>query len=129
MLYELFKDPTHHLEESNTRIQADNSDRMKLWERQYQCIDRFDPSGHYATVFIILSGKLTAASVNVKNALQIDKACMAAYENKLPQGFYNKISSYVVTIDTPMKGINLGALTTIDIVEVIFNITLGIIGS
>ncbi len=94
-----------------------------------KCIDRFDPSGHYATVFIILSGKLTAASVNVKNALQIDKACMAAYENKLPQGFYNKISSYVVTIDTPMKGINLGALTTIDIVEVIFNITLGIIGS
>ena len=80
MLYELFKDPTHHLEESNTRIQADNSDRMKLWERQYQCIDRFDPSGHYATVFIILSGKLTAASVNVKNALQIDKACMAAWD-------------------------------------------------
>ena len=129
MLYELFKDPTHHLEECNTRIQADNSDRMKLWERQYQCIDRFDPSGHYATVFILLSGKLTAASVNVKNALQIDKACMAAYENKLPQGFYNTISSCVVTIDTPMKGINLGAVTTIDIVEVIFNITLGIIGS
>ena len=129
MLYELFKDPSRHLEESNTRIQADNSDRMKLWDRQYQCIDRFDPSGHYATVFIILSGKLTAASVNVKNALQIDKACMAAYENKLPQGFYNKISSNVVTIDTPMKGINLGAVTTIDIVEVIFNIALGIIGS
>ena len=75
----------------------------------------------------MLSGKLAAASVNVKNALQIDKACIAAYENKLPQGFYNKISSYVVTIDTPM--INLGAVTTIDIVEVIFNITLGIIGS
>ena len=44
---------THHLEESNTRIQADNSDRRKLWERQYQCIDQFYPSGHFATVFII----------------------------------------------------------------------------
>ena len=33
MINELSKDPTHHLEESNTRIQADNSDRMKLWER------------------------------------------------------------------------------------------------
>ena len=44
---ELSKDRTHHLEESNARIQADNSDRRKLWERQYQCIDRLDPSGHY----------------------------------------------------------------------------------
>ena len=33
MINELSKDQTHHLEESNT----DNSDRMKLWERQYQC--------------------------------------------------------------------------------------------
>ena len=128
MRNELSKDSTHHLEESNARIQADNSDRMKLWERQYQCIDRFDPSGHYATIFIIVSGKLTAASVNVKDALHIDNSCMAAYENKLFQGFYNKISSYVVTMDTPMKGINLGAITTVD-TEVVFNRTLGIIGS
>ena len=44
---------THHLEESNARIQADNSGRRKLWERQYQCFDKFDPSGHFATLFII----------------------------------------------------------------------------
>ena len=92
MQNELYNDRTHHLEESNARIQADNSDRRKLWERQYQCIDRFDPSGHYATVFIIVSEKMTAASVNVNNALQIGKVCMEAYENKLPQGFYYKIS-------------------------------------
>ena len=124
MQNELSKDRTHHLEESNARIQADNSDRRKLWERQYECIDIFDPSGHYATVFIIVSGKLTAASVNVNNALQIGKVCMEAYENKLPQGFYNKIGRYVVTMDTPMKGINMGAVTTVDI-EVISNRTLG----
>ena len=84
---------------------------MKLWERQYQSIDRFDPSHcvHH------LCGTLTAASVNAKNALQIGKACMGANENKLPQGFYNKISSYVVTMDTPMKGINMGAVRTVDI--------------
>ena len=34
----------------------------------------------------------------------------------------------MVTIDTSMKGINLGAVTTVDI-EVVFNRTLGIIGS
>ena len=39
---------------------------------------------------IIVPGTLTAASVNVKNALRIGKACMKACENKLPQGFYNK---------------------------------------
>ena len=62
--------------------------------------------------------------MNAKSALQIGNACMTAYENKLPQGFYNKISSYVVTIDTPMKGINLGAVTAVDI-EVVFSRTLG----
>ena len=128
MRNELSKDPTQHLEESNALIQADNSERRKLCERQYQCIDIFDPSGHYATVFIIVSGKLTAASVNVKNALQLGKACMAAYENKLRQGFCNKISSYVVTMDTPMKGISFGAVTIVDI-EVVFNRTFGIISS
>ena len=66
-------------------------------------MDRFDPSGHFATVFIIVSGTLIAASVNVNNALQIGKAYMEAYENNLRQGFYNKISSYVVTMDTSMN--------------------------
>ncbi len=104
----------HHLEESNALILAHNSERRNLWERQYQCIDIFDPSGHFATVFIIYVEHLTAASVNVKNALQIRKACMEAYENKLHQGFYNKISSYGVTMDTPMQGINMGAVRTVD---------------
>ena len=72
----LSEDPTNHLEESNPRVQADTSDSRKVLERHYQCIDIFDPSGHYAIVFIIVSGKLTAASVNVKSALQIGKACM-----------------------------------------------------
>ena len=83
---ELSKDPSHHIEESEARIQADNSDRRKLRERQCQCIDRIDPSGHYVTMFITVSGKLNAASVMVKNALQIGKACLEAYKNKLPQG-------------------------------------------
>ena len=53
---------------------------------------------------------------------------MEANANKLPQGFCNKISSYVVTMDTSMNGINMGAVTTVDI-EVVFNRTLSIIGS
>ena len=116
------------MEESRACIQADNSDRRKLRERQCQCIDRFDPSGHHVDMFIIVSGKLNAASVMFKNALQIGKDCLKYYENKLPQGFYNKINSYVVTMYTPVKGINTGAITTVD-TEVIFNRTLGIIGS
>ena len=54
-------------------------------------------------MFIIVSVKLTDASVMVKNALQIGKDCMEVYEIKLPQGFHNKISNYVVTMDTPME--------------------------
>ena len=101
MRNELSKDPIHHLEESNARIQADNFDRRKLWERQ--CNDRFDTSGLYATVFIVVSVKLPDASVMVKNALQIGKDCMETYGIKLPQGLYNKISNYVVTMNTPME--------------------------
>ena len=55
------------------------------------------------SMFIILSVKLTDASVMVNNALQIGKDCMQAYEFKLPQGLYNNISNYVVTVDTPME--------------------------
>ena len=53
--------------------------------------------------FIIVSVKLTDVSVVVKNATQLDKDCTEAYEIKLPQGLYNKISNYVVTMDTPME--------------------------
>ena len=42
--------------------------------------------------------------------------------------FFNKVSSYVVIRGAPMKGINTGAVTTVDI-DVVFNRTLGIIGS
>ena len=58
---------------------------------------------YYATVFIIVSLKLTASSVIVKNALQFGKDCMEAYEIKLSQGLYNKISTYVVSMDTTME--------------------------
>ena len=73
-------------------------------------------------MLIIVCAKLSAASVSVNNVLQIGKACMEAYENKLPQGFYNNISTYVVT----MKRINTCA--SVDM-EVVFHRTLGIIGS
>ena len=66
--------------------------------------------------------------MNGQNALQIGNACMEANANKLPQGFYNKISSYGGTMDAPMKGINMGAFRTVDI-EVVFNRALNIIGS
>ena len=120
MQEDLFEHPTHHKEESKACIQADVSDRRKLRERLDQCIDPFDPAGHSPTLFIIVSGKLAAESVNVQNVLHIGKDCMQAYEKKLPQGFYDKISSSVVTMATARKRINLGATTTVD-TEDIFN--------
>ena len=53
---------------------------------------------------------------------------MQAYENKLPQGFYDKKSSSVVALATTRTRINLRATTTVD-TEDISNRTLGIIGS
>ena len=82
---ELSKDPTHHLEQSKARIQADNSDRRKLLERLDHYIVPLHPTRHYSTMFNIVSGKLTGASVNVQNALQISKAFFVAYEDKLPK--------------------------------------------
>ena len=104
---DLSEHAAHHKVESKARIQADVSDRRKLRERLDQCIDPLDPADHSSTLFNIVSGKLAAESANVQNALQIGKDCVQAYENKLPQGFYNKISNYVVTMDTTSKRINL----------------------
>ena len=53
---------------------------------------------------------------------------MEANANKLPQGFYIKISSNMVTMDTHMNGINMGSVRTV-VIEVVFNRTLSIIGS
>ena len=100
---DLSEHPTHHKEESKARIQADVSDRRMLRERLDQCIDPLDPADHSLTLFNNVSGKLAAESANVQNALQIGKDCKQAYENKLPQGFYDKISSPVVTMDTTRK--------------------------
>ena len=75
---ELSKYPTHHLEESKARIQTDNSDRRTLRERLDQYIDPSDLTGHYSTVFNIVSEIRTAVFVNVQNALQIGKGCHVA---------------------------------------------------
>ena len=75
---ELSTYPTHHLEESKARIQTDNSDRRTLRERLDQYIDPSDLTGHYSTVFNIVSEIRTAVFVNVQNALQIGKGCHVA---------------------------------------------------
>ena len=90
MRNELSKTPTHHLEESNAWIQADTLTEGSCGKGNTSAlIDATHLVITPSAVFIIVSGKLTAASVNVKNALQIGMACMEAYDNKLPQGFYN----------------------------------------
>ena len=125
---DLSEHSTHHKEESKAGIQADVSYRRKLRERLDQCVDPLDSAGHSPTLFNIVSGNLAAECANVQNTIQIGKGCMLSYENKLPQGFYNKISSPVVIMDTTRKRINLGATTTIA-TKIIFNRMLSIIGS
>ena len=120
---------TYHLEESNARIQVDNSDRRKLWERQYQCIDKFDTSDHFATVFIIYVEHWLLHLWMSIMLYKLAIACMEAYENKLPQGFYNKISSYGVTMVHPWKGLTWEQSELLTDIEVVFNRTLSIIGS
>jgi len=66
--------------------------------------------------------------VNVQNAVQLGKDCMQSYENILPQGFHDKIKSSVVNMATARKCTALGATTAFD-TELIFNRTLGIMGS
>ena len=105
-----------------------NGDRQKLQAKLLQCIDPLSPVGHSTTLFNIHSGKLADSSVNVHNALQLGKVCMQGYENKLPRGLYDTISSPLVTMATSRKESKLGQTSTVN-TEVIFNRTLGIIGS
>ena len=53
---------------------------------------------------------------------------MHCYENELPRGFYDTISSPLVTMTTSRKKRKLGPTSTVN-TEVIFNGTPGIIGS
>ena len=108
------------------RIQVNNSDRRKFLERLYHCIDPLDPAGHSALLFNIVSVKLTAGCVNVQNSLQIGESFMEAYENKLHQSVYDKISSPIDTMDRPRRRNNMGTATPVD-TEVIPNRTLGTI--
>ena len=77
--------PTHHLEGSRLTTLTEGSHGK---DNTSALIDLTNvviiPSVHRGI------WKLNAASVNVKNALQIGKACMEAYENKLPQAFCEK---------------------------------------
>lgn len=120
--------PAYHKEETKARIRSDNSDRKKLKEKLSKCIHPLDPSGHPKELLNIVSGKLADTSVNVQNAVEIGRASLQAFENGLPDGFHNAISSSVVTMATTRKRTPLGCATTFD-TEVIFNRTLGILGT
>lgn len=119
-----------HLTKKNQRLVSNLIPQIekKIKEKLEHCIDPLDPAGHSPTLFNIVSGKLADESVNVQNAVQIGRDCMQAYEDKLPQGFHEKISSPLKTMGATRKQVKLGITTTFD-TEVIFNRTLAIIGS
>ncbi len=119
---------SHHKEETPGRIQADAADRSRLREKLTQCIDPLNPEGHPPDLFNIVSGKVAEPSVNVHDALHIGHACMESYKSKLPDGFYNPISSPVITMASARKQTKLGSGQTFD-TNVIFSRTLGIMSS
>ena len=47
----LLDNPTHHNEESKTRMHSDSSDRQKLQAKLSQCFEPLSPVGHYTTLF------------------------------------------------------------------------------
>ena len=118
----------YHKEESPARIRMDSADRLKLQQKLEHCIDPLDPNGHPQELFNIVTGQIASTSASVDKAVQLGKASMVAYEDKLPEGFYSTISCPVTTMATKRKQIKLqeGGGATFD-TEVIFNRTLGLI--
>lgn len=82
-------------EEFNARIQVDLSDRKNIQEKLENCIDPLDLAGYSLTLFIIVSRKLTDASLNVQKAVHIDMNYILAYKDKIPKCFRNKMCSPV----------------------------------
>ena len=117
-----------HKEEGNGRIHSDAEDRKKLQLALKNCIHPLETDSHDPSKLVnIYTGEESADNVNVFNAIEIGKQQLTQFQNSLPEGFRDKLSSKVTTMAEGKKN-KKGAVTESFNTELIFSRVLYLLG-
>ena len=106
---------TNHKEEGVSRIQTDASDREKIRNKLVTCIDPLNPASHPQDRLInIVTGRISPASVNVHDSVQLGKRMMKSYEEGWPQSFNRPLTKLVVTMTGSRKKVSVAGVAMFD---------------
>ena len=88
-----------HKEEGKGRIQSDAYDRQKLQLALTNCIHPFETESHIPAKLVnIYTGEEAANNVNVDKSIEIGNQQYIQFQNSLPEGFRERLSSKVTTM-------------------------------
>ena len=88
-----------HKEEGKGRIQSDAHDRRKLQFALKNCIHPFETESHIPDKLVnIYTGEEVADNINVHKSIEIGNQQLTDFQNSLPEGFREKLSSKVTTM-------------------------------
>ena len=97
----------NHKEEGKSRMQSDAADRNGLKETISSVTHPLNPEGHPNSPVNIVTGKISPATVNVDQSLDIGKAQTGAFEDSLPDGFYAHIRKKVITMTASNESVQI----------------------
>ena len=109
------KTVTVHKEEGSSRIQTDSLNRENIRNKLAICIDPLNPVNHPENSLInIITGRLSPASVNVDDSIQLGEQLMRSYEDGWPQSFHKPLSKPTVTMSISRKKVTVGDVRVFD---------------
>ena len=88
---------TTHKEEGEGRIKSDYEDRSKIKTALDTCIHPLEVKSHASNVMVnIYTGEESDKSTNVYKAAEMSEEQMQQFQNELPDGFRNTLTTKVV---------------------------------
>lgn len=106
---------TTHKEEGASRIVTDATDREKIRDKLVTCIDPLNADSHPPGSLVnIVTGRISPASVNVDESVQLGDQLMKSYEEGWPQSFNKPLTKPTVTMSGPKKRVSVGDVVVFD---------------
>ena len=106
---------TVHKEEGPSRIKTDNEDRQKIREKLAMCIDPLEPGTHpTGTMINIVTGKLSDASANVDDAVNLVGDLMRSFRNGWPESFNKKLTKPTISMAISREKVDVGGEAVYD---------------
>ena len=100
---------THHKEEREGRIKADQTDRLSLRNTLEACINPLDDVSHPDGALInIVTGQIADPEVNADDAVSLGQRAMRDFKGGWPGYFYDPLSKLIVSMDVKKKHVLIG---------------------